>query len=347
MKFSISAITDKIVLHGRCAMYDNKLNTDWVGGGFTCRFKGDSIKIFFETEADEAPVYVKCILDEKTEHQKTEKHSVCNSDDIITIDNLNYGEHTLKLVRITEVLDDRTKTKQYLNTTHIEISAYEPNAGEAELLSAKKTTKYTFDFYGDSITNGWAGLADENEVNFNIKPCHSDHSITYAYKVSERLNADARVCAVSGHGIIAKWDGDLSMPIKNFYQKQSLILPIKPDFSEKPDLIVVALGTNDACGGVSDNDMKNGILDFVQMLRNDAPDTEIIWYYGMMNQTYIPLMTKLFEELSKDDKHISFLPVKNITLEDKEFAGCGHPNKKAQLRFADTLEEHIKSRLGI
>ena len=202
-----------------------------------------------------------------------------------------------------------------------------------------------FDFYGDSITNAYASLTDP--ITNEKMQCNNDYSVSYANQTALSFHADAYVCAVSGHGIVSVWDGDRSEPMKNYYKQKSRHLPIEMDFSKKPDLIVIALGTNDFAAGVSDDEMRKGMLAFIQMIRQDMPDTDIIWIYGMMTNGYCDMMQSLFEDIKKSDMHFYSLHINIVEPEQEEVGGDGHPNRKGQKRIADELTAFIRSELNL
>lgn len=324
---SIGEIQNKINLKGRCAIYNGKLNADWVAAGFECSFVGNSIRVFFETEAHNTPVYVCC----ETDGQR-QKIAVSSSSEVLVIDGLEYGSHDFSIMRVTEVFSPKNNVTDYLFITGIDL-------GDGELEDKKIEKRKRIDFYGDSITNAWASLADPDSTE--RRQCDNDFSISYANLTAKALNAEANVCAVSGHGIICSHDGNRSEPMSMFYNMQSRYLPLKTDFAEKPDLIVIALGTNDTGGNTSNEEMGGGMKKFISLLRRTMPETPIVWIYGMMNEYYVPMMTELIDKLSKDDKNVYFLPFKAIKRENNETGAFGHPNIKAQKAIAEKLTNYI------
>lgn len=332
MVLKINKVKDKLRFFGRYAIHDEKVILDWVGSGFELKFKGDSIRVFVQTNACDTPVYVYMEID-----GKGQKTAVSNSNEVLMVDGLERGEHSFKLLRITEIYSPIDNVNDYLYITGIELGRED----NFELLDFPKMKKTVIDFYGDSITNAWASLAEPDSEERRI--CDNDYTVSYAYLVSEKLNADARVCAVSGHGIVASCDGVRDEPMKRFYKMKCRSLPVEMDFEPKPDIVVIALGTNDQGGGISDCEFAKAAKDFVAMVRNDAPNAEIIWMYGMMNVKYKPVLRELFDELKQTDKHVSYLPIENVKRENKETGAFGHPNKKGERRIADELLKHIKN----
>ena len=329
----ISEIEDKLSLHGRCQIADGKINMEWSGSGFSCNFKGSAVRIFWEKDSGGEVVYVRCEVD-----GQAQKTAILGSNEVLVVDDLEEGEHSLTLLRLSEYFSP----KDSLNITEIKIDSDNALA----FLPAPEKKKRRIDFYGDSITNGWHVHARQDYEGDTYCNCYNDFSSSYAYLTAQEFDAEAFVCAVSGHGIVSTWDKDRSNPMKTFYKMKSRSLPIEMDFSEKPDLIVIALGTNDCSGGVSEQEMKAGITEFIKMLRRDAPDTEIIWTYGMINEGYIPMMKALFDDIGKTDKHVSFLPIEHVKSEENEVGGTGHPNKKGQRRIADELINYVRQRMS-
>lgn len=328
MFYTIDKIKDKIRPCGRYAFVEEKLNIDWVGGGFEINFEGDYIRIFFETEAGENPVYILVDID-----GKEQKFAVSGSNTAFAADNMGEGKHLLKLVRITEVDTNQQDIKDYLFVTGIDLGAC------GKIYPSPNKKRLVIDFYGDSITNAWQALAYPGGEERRI--CDNDYSVSYAYKTAENLDAEARVCAVSGHGIISDCNGVRENPMKKFYQMKSRHLPIKMTFEETPDIIVVSLGTNDGWGGVGEEEFAKGAAQFVKMLRKDSPKANIIWLYGAMGGDYKPTLKRLIEDMKKDDLRLGFLPVEAVSEKNGEVGGLGHPNKKGELRLAKELTEYI------
>lgn len=334
MVLPIEKVKDKITLLGRCALHDGKIVMDWVGSGFEITFRGDFIRVFFETEADSQPVYVYSEID-----GRRQKIAVSNSNEVLVMDNLGEGAHKFKIIRITEVYSSIDKIEDYLFVTGIELG----RKGKFEIMKPADSCRKVIDFYGDSITNAWASLAEPDSEDRRI--CDNDYTVSYAYLTSAALGADARVCAVSGHGIVASCDGDRSEPMKRFYNMKVRCLPIEMDFSSQPDVVVIALGTNDVAGGVPDEEFRLAAADFVRMVRSDAEKAEIVWMYGMMNDRFIPVLKDLIDELKRTDAHISFLPIKCVRREDDETGAFAHPNIKGERRIANELINHINGLL--
>lgn len=333
MRRKIEDVLNNMVLCGRCAVYDGKLNMDWVGSGFECHFIGDMIRIFFDTQAENNVIYVIAEIDDMKF-----KFSVSGPEDVLVIDGLEFKEHRFKLLRVTEIYTPIDNITDYLFVTDIDVGS------NGKLCECKKHEKrMIIDFYGDSITNGWASLAEPGDTS--RKHCNNDYTVSYAYLTAEELNADARVCAVSGHGIVSDCEGNRNEPMKLYYKMKSRYLPIEMIFDKKPDIIVVALGTNDCGAEIDEDELKSGMCEYIEMLRADVPNVEIVWIYGMMNERYVPMMTDLFEELKKEDKHIGFLLIESIHKHTNEGGGFGHPNRKGQRRIADELVKYIKRKL--
>ena len=330
-------ITENIILHGRSTVYNGKISMDWVGDGFGLEFIGTSIRVFFETEADKSadgvsPIYIYSELD-----GKKQKTSISSSKDVLVIDGLDYGRHSFKVLRATEVYSPIDDVKDYLFAAAVEIG----ETDDCRICDIQSAEKPIIDFYGDSITNAWASLAKPDNEQKRI--CDNDYTVSYAYLVTKALNAEARVCAISGRGIVANCFGDRSEPMKRFYGMASRGMSDKYDFADKPGIAVIALGTNDAAGGVEEGEFKEAAKEFINMVRNDAPNAKIIWMYGMMNKKFIPVLRELTDEMRTNDKNLSFLPIESVRREDNETGAFGHPNRKGQKRIADTLLSYIKS----
>lgn len=321
---------------GRYFFENDALWCNNVGSGFECRFKGRLINIFLRTDTlPEYPIYLRVTVD-----GVSFKTSVVSSEQTIVCDGLEDREHSLKIVRISEIrvglgVECPKEKNEQLAFTELEIAGEVP-----EFLAPPEDRRYKIDFYGDSITNGWGVTNDGSGDCFT--PYEEDHSLSYAYIISERLNADESVLAVSGHGVVADCNGCRDYPMREFYNYISRRKEARFDHSSRrPDLIVVALGTNDEGGQVPCDEFSLGAREFIKMLRADYPETGIVWLYGMMGGKYIETLDALISELRISDRNLHFVPSEEISREKGEIGAGWHPSIVGQRRIADELEEVV------
>ena len=323
---------------GRCLVKDGKIICDNVGTGFECRFSGSSIRIYPALESSDAsPVYFMVTID-----GTCFKTSVASGNQTIVCDGLSEGEHFLKIVRITEIRSGECSLVGGMMFARGEVMGEKPMILPPPPKKGRKIA-----FFGDSITNGWGVLNDGTRDVFTIY--EQDHTKTYAYLTAEHFDADEIVLAISGHGVVSDCNKCRDNPMKNFYRflsrRREQLYNIS-DEDKKPNLVVVALGTNDNGGGVSVKEFCDGVRDFVSMIRADLPETDLIWLYGMMGNAYSEAMRELFDELYISDRHLYFLESRPICRENEEIGAGGHPNAVGQKRIASELTEFVEKTLG-
>lgn len=192
------------------------------------------------------------------------------------------GTHTFKLVRQTE----------YLATTSIVFTTVN-TSGSLSPAPAKKNL--TIEFIGDSITAGYGSILNDVTGFDGVTagaPCFQDGTKTYAYLTAEKLGAEITVTAKSGIGILKNTSGTNTMPtMYSSYPTSSFTYP------DKPNLIVISLGTNDKWSGVSDGDFIKEMKNFARAVRAKHPGVPIIFVGGQMittlNNSYANIATQL------------------------------------------------------
>lgn len=327
--FTLSDARAHVLPLGRTAFDGSVLTADWSGAGFAFRFSGSAVTVYLSVNAQEIPAHFLVSLDGVNTRQ-----SFAVSTETVTFPALAEGEHTLRLVRLTEC---RLAGADTLSFTGIELRGEDPC-----FLAPPERKPHLIDFYGDSITCGWGVLAEPGSEGFVIE--EEDASHAYAMLTAEALDAEYGICAYSGHGIVSNCHGDRSEPMKLFYplatRKSLLAFDHK---NNHPDAIVVALGTNDGGGKVSFDEFAAGAREFIDLIRRDYPDTEIFWIYGMMGNGYAGVLSAL----AKDLPHLHFILSVPLDPQKGEIGASGHPSTVGARRVADELIAAIREVLPL
>ena len=217
--------------------------------------------------------------------------------------------------------------------------------GEFATPPAKPALK--LEFYGDSITCGYGinNLDADNAAN-------EDGTATYAYLTAEQLGAQLYIQSYSGISL------GLPMTTWGFGERQYMaamydwispkVLSDKWNAEEyQADIIVVALGTNDAVA-VSSGLGDPGVLteravQFIKDLRSANARAKIVLCYGMMGvnaQVDSALKSAVRES---GDGEAYCLTMKRVSC----LAFNGHPDRDGQADGARQLTDFIEEKLGV
>jgi lysophospholipase L1-like esterase len=166
---------------------------------------------------------------------------------------LRPGEHLFRLLKRSETIGSQ-----------VEVGRVRIDPGAA-LLKARKPAARRIEIGGDSYTVGYGvespgrggpGTQDETGRDCDDEKLRATTN-TFAAQgwiAAELLGADAQTNAISGLGLVRAYAGDTSwLPFPEYYGRvlqnraEPLYDPARPPFGEpwKPQVVVVALGTND------------------------------------------------------------------------------------------------------
>jgi lysophospholipase L1-like esterase len=225
--------------------------------------------------------------------------------------------------------------------------------------------KLKIEFIGDSISCGFGNLSTERDRLFFTDD--ENGWMSHAAIGARKLNADFSIISFSG---IAVTEGIGKMPwpapdMKSLYPYTDRLieeeLGEKNSFKEwnfknnRPDVIVINLGTNDATVIDSNEDIEAGTAlfekdyyDFLKIVREkNTKEPYIICALGSMDYYLFDNIEKVVEKFSDDfdDKRISCFKYGRLRFTDG-YGACGHPNVKTQMRMGCEIAEYIKSLKG-
>ncbi|WP_119792541.1 SGNH/GDSL hydrolase family protein [Flavobacterium anhuiense] len=159
----------------------------------------------------------------------------------------------------------------------------------AKLVPISFKKKKKIEFIGDSITCGAA--SDPTEVPCDKGEYTDHHNGYYAYgpTLSRAIGADYLMSCVSGIGMYRNWNDEHKdeaiMPdvYPNLYLTKDVSKP-KYDFAFQPDIISIALGTNDFSGGDGKKERLpfnpekyvSNYISFIKMLYLHNPKVQIV-----------------------------------------------------------------------
>lgn len=313
------------------------VNLYWSGTSIKMNFQGQSIKALLKDETGNN--YYNVIIDNdsavllrpdttKTYYQLASR--------------LPEGKHSVEIFKRTEW--DRGKTTFY----GFEIQK------DAELLPKPAPKKRRIEFYGNSITAGYA--VEDYSGGDSPDSTYTNNYLSYSAITARHYDAKYQCICKSGIGITISWF-PLIMP--DIYDRLNPADSTSTwDFSlYKPDIVVINLLQNDSWlvnmpereefkanfgGQLPDDDyFINAYQQFVASIRKHYPEANIICMLGNMDIT------------KEDSKWIDFVKTAVANLHDENMYTCivpfkgtsGHPSIQEQEDLANSLIQCIDSNI--
>jgi hypothetical protein len=323
---------------GRVDVQADKAMLSWPGTSIKINFKGTGVKAVLKDEHGEN--YYNIIVDGKVVQKiniDTLKH------EYTLAANLPIGEHHLELFKLTEW--DKGKTWFY---------RFNLNA-RAELLAAPESKKRRIEFFGNSITCGYAVL-DTTGKDRGDAP-YEDNYQSYAAITARYFDAEYYCTAKSGIGVLVSWF-PLIMP--EMYNRLDATDPqSRWDFKKfTPDVVVINLFQNDSwivtqpqnaqfkarfgTTAPTPRDIVKAYEAFVKTIRATYPKAQIICALGNMDATrkgsaWPGYVEQAVKNINDKQIYTHMFPFKNTP---------GHPSIKEQQAMATDLigfiEKNVK-----
>ena len=330
---TISFNDPAISYEGRILYRDSAAELSWPGTSVTIQFEGTSVAAVLQ-DLDTANYY-NVIVDNKVIskiHTDTLKKSY------VLASVLAPGKHQVQLFKRTEW--DKGKTLFYGFDL----------PGNAKLLLPPAPKKRKIEFYGNSITCGYAD--EDNSGKDRWYGCFENNYLSYAAITARHFDAEYYCISKGGIGILISWF-PLIMP-EMYDLTDATDSTSKWDFSKyTPDVVVINLFQNDSwlVNKPDHEQFKNrfgskapdaativkAYKDFVETIRTNYPDASIICALGSMDATregsvWPGYMQKAVDEMNDQNIYTLFFPYKNTN---------GHPNVDEQKVMADSLINFI------
>lgn len=308
-------------------------------------FTGNECSISLQSvDSYEHHNYVQLVLDDKYIGKIRIEKGAINSFPIKVTENIK--KHTLEIYKNTEA---QSGNILFVGTT-------------AKLVPISFKKKKKIEFIGDSITCGAA--SDPTEVPCDKGEYMDHHNGYYAYgpTLSRAIGADYLMSCVSGIGMYRNWNDEHKdeaiMPevYQNLYLTKDASKP-KYDFAFQPDIISIALGTNDFSGGdgkkerLSFNPKKyvSNYINFIKMLYEHNPSVQIVitnspMVGGDRAVVFEDCLNKVKNAFANDKAH---KPIQIFKFKPMTPNGCtGHPNVADHKVLADQYAPFLKKLLN-
>lgn len=293
-----------------------------VAAGVTFAFTGSSLELELSATAyqEHNLNYVAVTIDDR------EPIAVCVEKDgwYPIADDLEEGvRHTVKVLKRTM----SNAGAVYIKRVRL--------SDEAQLYTVPVTTKHRIQVLGDSITCGYGTLWDGSDTEEVTK--WQDGANSYAVMTAERLNAELQVIAISGIGVGNAENKPYAL--LPHYMQEDMFNNIDCDFTAYvPEVVVIALGTNDVGQGNPPDTFKANAARMIRFIREKYPDAVIVWTYGVMGSaSYTDVIREMVEKLNaQGETNLYFLPMEP-SYPDEPIGQHGHPGQKTHERMADQL----------
>lgn len=333
--YPLAQYKDHFKTQGRTAWVDDTLMLDWSVAGveFTADCSGDvyvTLNALSITDTSSVGgVYFTVVVDGVAQPRDRCYVSAKGTKRFCVAQGLSAGTHTFALYRQTEH-----------DAGAVGIQSVEFADG-GTLKAAPAAKDVYIEFIGDSITAAYGNLGDASTNAAHVgKPKYQDATQGYAYLAAKELGADFSVVAWSGIGCKYGY-GSISMqdvyPLQRYrYDKKTA-----HDFTARePDVVVLALGTNDNANQSNTQLKRAGLVEMLDMVRAKNPNAKILWICNMMTGDVNKMIEDIIEEKGgyKKGYYVATTPRNN--------AGAGwHPDLKGQQGFADTVVKAIREQV--
>ena len=309
----------------------------WSGTSVSINFEGSSVWALLEDETGDN--YYNVIIDGQVvtilRPSAVRKYHLLGS-------NLDNGKHRVEIFKRSEW--DRGKTTFY----GFRIK------GDGKILPKPPSKKRKSEFYGNSITAGYAVEDDSGEDS--PEGTFTNNYLSYSAIIARHFDAEYMCTCKSGIGIMISWF-PLTMP--EIYDR---LIPedstSKWDFSNyTPDIVIINLLQNDSWlvempeeeefkakfgnKAPEEGEIIDAYKDFVTDIRKHYPDAHIICALGNMDATregseWPGYISQAVNELADPKIYTHFIPYKNTP---------GHPNMEEQKELAQSLIRFIDNHI--
>lgn len=260
----------------------------------------------------------------------------------VVVEGLPPGPHVVRLEKVTE---SQQGGGRFLG--------FRTAGGGRALPPAPRARR--IEFVGDSYTVGYGNAAHGRTCSRQEVHDTTDTGRAFGPLLAARVGADYRVVAYSGFGVVRNYGGaaaELSLP--GIYDR---VIPGEPaalpeDDGWRPQLIVIALGTNDfstplhagerwADDAALRADWRARYVAFVRMLRSRRPQARFLL---LGHESFYPEVVQVAAELNRGPAR----PVETRVYGGLELTGCDwHPSLADHRALADLVGAAIGGMEGL
>ena len=296
----------------------------WPGVYFESRFSGTSVTVAVESASE----HFRVLVDGAERAILTAPGRVR-----LVIDGLPRGPHVVRLEKQTESQEGSAR-----------FLGFRPGAGATALPPVARARR--IEFIGDSNTVGYGNASHDRTCSREEVHDRTDTSRAFGPLVAARLDADYRINAFSGHGVVRNYNGsspDSSRPLIYARMSPGDPAPLESADGEwRPQLIVIALGANDFSTPLHAGerwpndaalraDYRDRYVAFVRMLRARQPQARFLL---VAHESFAPEMEQVAAALNGDHRG----SVATLRYGALERTGCDwHPRLADHRLLADLV----------
>ncbi|MBR5660555.1 MAG: hypothetical protein IKW99_03295 [Bacteroidales bacterium] len=334
----VSGDDARITYIGRTLVKDGEVSFDWTGVYLKTRFKGNYLEFKI---SDTGKNYYNVWLDSPMSAEPDKVIRTHGTDTTIVI----FSKDEIKALKGPHqvILQKRTEGSQGM-TTIKELTT------DGVFLQADKPSGRVIEFVGDSYTCGY-GTEASNKDRFS--PETENQNLTYACKASRYFDADQIIIAHSGMGVVRNYNGNSKeafMP--DIYPRTYDRIPEPAwnasDFTPKPSLTVIYLGTNDFSTGLqpAERVFVKGYVTLLKEIKDFYGESHPILCvapkHDPLQETYI---RKAIESAGMTDVHLLALSY-SVHDHTGDLGADGHPNGPGHTKLAYTIIPVISTIMG-
>ncbi|AJP73993.1 SGNH/GDSL hydrolase family protein [Sphingomonas hengshuiensis] len=200
------------------------LEFGWPGVYFEGRFRGSDVTVEVESENDSFRLLI----------DGTERATLRGGAVRFTVRDLPAAEHVVRLEKLTESQSGKARFRGFFTRTGQPVRV-RPRARQIEVI-------------GDSHSVGYGDLSPTRACNGAQVHDTTDTQAAFGPLLAKRLDADYRVIAYSGYGVVRNYAGRKPGENLPFLYPRAIpadAAPAAVDPAWRPQLIVINLGTND------------------------------------------------------------------------------------------------------
>ena len=236
------------------------------------------------------------------------------------------GKHTIRVYKASDAANDL-----------VSISAVR----YVGRLTQTPTAERRIEFLGDSITAGADVFALGSMQRERYGALTSYYS--YARYTADALGASYYSVANSGWRLCYSLNPQYT--IRSVYPYQTMGSAYaggEYEFSWKPQVVVINLGTNDRYSA-GEGGYKTDVRQLLQLGRQKNPDAAIFWAYGAMDQAHPSngWIRSAVEEFAAADGNAYY-----ISLPQSNAGANAHPDKAGQQAIAEAVTDVIRQVMG-
>ena len=260
------------------------------------------------------------------------------------ISGLQAGAHTVRIEVATESQAGPDHFSGFFATSGTTAGALPARSREIE-------------FIGDSHTVGYGNISTTRDCTTDQVWVTTDNTQAFGPVTAAHYRADYRINAISGRGIVRNYNGFAADHLPQAYPYLLFDKAIKDaDISWQPQVVVIALGTNDFSTPLRAEeqwktrddlhaDYEKTYVGFIHSLRARYPGAYfVLWGTDMANGEIEAEEQKVVDQVKAGgETRITFLPINNLT-----FAGChAHPSTADDQTISNLLVKTIDQIPGV